>query len=192
MDVIDAKWIENHLTGRYGEKADLARAAGLTPKQLSYILAGSRAVSQEEAVKIREFFGRIERPSEMQGFSESTATAFTPAPNSFAAQILVAAQLHGRHPATYRSSAQVAGASLAGGDVAIIDLKQPAQDGDLVVCSITDMDHDVTTTHFRRLHSPWLVDGVQSVKMDDDDMAIRIHGPVIAIINATMLRDTPI
>ena len=34
MEVIDGKWILRHLTGRHGEKADLAAYVGISPHKL--------------------------------------------------------------------------------------------------------------------------------------------------------------
>lgn len=63
MEAIDGRWIVRHLTGRRGEKAQLARAIGTTPDNVSKIIAGVRAVQPDEVPKVLKFFGYEVRPS---------------------------------------------------------------------------------------------------------------------------------
>lgn len=56
MDVIDGKWIAERLTGRRGEKAELARHMGVGPDIITKILSGDRRVQPEEAPKAVSFF----------------------------------------------------------------------------------------------------------------------------------------
>jgi hypothetical protein len=62
MDVIDGKWIAARLTGRRGEKADLARHIGVGPDIVAKILSGDRKVQPAEAPRVVSFFGD-ERPT---------------------------------------------------------------------------------------------------------------------------------
>lgn len=56
MDVIDGDWIRARLSGRHGEKADLARFMGVKQDIVAKILAGNRRVQPHEAPKVVEFF----------------------------------------------------------------------------------------------------------------------------------------
>lgn len=56
MDVINAAWINARLTGRHGEKAELAAHVGIDSEKLSKILRGSRKVQIEEAPRFVSYF----------------------------------------------------------------------------------------------------------------------------------------
>lgn len=56
MDVIDGKWIAKRLTGRRGEKAELARHMGVGPDVITKILSGDRKVQPEETPRVWSFF----------------------------------------------------------------------------------------------------------------------------------------
>lgn len=56
MDVIDRQWIEKRLTGRRGERAELARFIGVKPDIVTKILSGERRVQPEEIPKVVAFF----------------------------------------------------------------------------------------------------------------------------------------
>ena len=56
MEIIDAKWVAKHLTGRRGELADLARALGVPLPAVSRIKSGERRVQPEEIPAILAFF----------------------------------------------------------------------------------------------------------------------------------------
>lgn len=56
-DTIDGQWIKERLTGRRGEKADLARALQITPERLSKILSGERNIQPNEFIPLLHFFG---------------------------------------------------------------------------------------------------------------------------------------
>lgn len=60
MDVIDAKWIRDRLSGRRGEQAKLAAALGINGDKMSKTLRGERRVQPEEIPKVLEFFGERE------------------------------------------------------------------------------------------------------------------------------------
>ncbi|MBN8292847.1 hypothetical protein JI664_12805 [Rhodobacter sp. NTK016B] len=77
MEAIDGKWIVRHLTGRRGEKAQLARAIGTKPDNISKIISGVRAVQPEEVPKVLEFFGYEVRPS-AQGEEPPRSTTAQP------------------------------------------------------------------------------------------------------------------
>lgn len=54
--IIDGSWISSQLTGRRGEKADLARSLGVRPDIVSKIISGERSVQPEELPKLLAFF----------------------------------------------------------------------------------------------------------------------------------------
>lgn len=56
MEMIDAKWISDRLTGKRGEKSALARAIGVSPVEISKILKGERRVQPEEMLKVKAYF----------------------------------------------------------------------------------------------------------------------------------------
>lgn len=56
MEVIDRDWIEKRLTGRRGERAELARFMNVKPDIVTKILSGERRVQPEEMPRVLEFF----------------------------------------------------------------------------------------------------------------------------------------
>lgn len=56
MEKIDAEWVSDHLTGRHGEKAELAEFVGIDTDKLSKVLSGTRKIQIEEAPRFYEFF----------------------------------------------------------------------------------------------------------------------------------------
>ncbi|MBZ4023271.1 hypothetical protein CKO11_12460 [Rhodobacter sp. TJ_12] len=56
MEVIDGNWIKQRLTGRRGEKTELAQALGISLEKVTKTLSGSRRVQPEEIPKVIDFF----------------------------------------------------------------------------------------------------------------------------------------
>lgn len=56
MEVIDGNWIKQRLTGRRGEKTELAQALGISLEKVTKTLSGNRRVQPEEIPKVLEFF----------------------------------------------------------------------------------------------------------------------------------------
>lgn len=56
MDVIDANWIKDRLSGEHGEQARLAEAMGIDSDKLSKILRGQRRVQAKEIPGAISFF----------------------------------------------------------------------------------------------------------------------------------------
>lgn len=56
MEIIDADWVRRRLTGRRGEKAELARAMGVKPDVVAKILKGERRVQPNEMPAVLRFF----------------------------------------------------------------------------------------------------------------------------------------
>ncbi len=70
MEVIDGKWIAARLSGRRGEKADLARHMGVGPDIVAKILSGDRKVQPEEAPRAVAFFDQMDSKAVTEGRSE--------------------------------------------------------------------------------------------------------------------------
>ena len=56
MEQIDSEWVVSRLSGRHGEKADLARALGIDRTKLSKILNGTRRIQAAEIPRLFAFF----------------------------------------------------------------------------------------------------------------------------------------
>jgi hypothetical protein len=56
MEEIDRNWLQRHLNGKHGAKAQLSRATGISPDKISKILTGTRLVQASEAPRIYTFF----------------------------------------------------------------------------------------------------------------------------------------
>ena len=187
MIEIDGTWIRDRLTpGERGQKAALARAAGLTPKQLSYILAGDRKVTQTEAPAIAAFFGETlaltpDTPAEAHGFRD-TAHAYSPNPESAAQALMSFAQRGGAQPVAYQLSADRFDLALMAGDIAIIDTNSQGETGDTVICGISNPDTGDTVTDIRRRLDPWLAGQLDPVRIDDDLGRSAIYGKIIAVL----------
>ena len=62
MEIIDANWIRQRLTGQRGELADLARAMGVKPDVVTKILKGERRVQPAEMLAIKSHLERSVEP----------------------------------------------------------------------------------------------------------------------------------
>lgn len=189
METIDGEWIKARLRGYRGEKAELAEAAHLKPKQVSEILAGQRGVRQDEAARIMRFFGiRPEEPSAQvataQAFKEAPATPFDPKPNSPAERLMATLRRDGRHPVLHKVTRDMTEHALLRGDILIIDMKNntPAQ-GDLVICGIRNEVLDEFTTDVRRWFPPWLISGERGTTRNGDGATI--YGTVIGSLRGS-------
>jgi hypothetical protein len=56
MEEIDKNWLQRHLNGKRGAKAQLSQATGISPDKISKILTGTRLVQASEAPRIYNFF----------------------------------------------------------------------------------------------------------------------------------------
>ncbi|WP_139792965.1 hypothetical protein [Pseudophaeobacter leonis] len=56
IEEIDKNWLQRHLNGMRGAKAQLSRATGISPDKISKILTGTRLVQASEAPRIYNFF----------------------------------------------------------------------------------------------------------------------------------------
>lgn len=66
MDVIDGRWIAARLTGRRGEKKQLAEAMGIDLPKLSKVLSGERGVQPHELPRLLAWFGEGDGMAEAQ------------------------------------------------------------------------------------------------------------------------------
>lgn len=146
MTGIDKTWLEERLAGKpRGTKAALARATGLTPKQISDILSGERRVQQAEAGPIAAFFGEKVVLSESSkflptGMSEAAAP-FKPQSADLTASLKsLAIALGAQGAATYRATRPYPSFSILTGDVLLVDLKRPQPaPGQLALVQISDI-----------------------------------------------------
>ncbi|MDP2495881.1 helix-turn-helix transcriptional regulator [Shimia thalassica] len=194
MEVIDADWIKQRLSGKRGEKAALAEAVGIAPAKLTNILTGHRRVQQEEIEGFLKFFGVAAiAPSDQiekaKGFAESTATQFKPKPRSNAEQILKMAQTPGGHPVLFRLARAASALNLSKGDFVIADLKRRPIEGETVVCTLVEPNSGASGTHIRQWLAPWLVAGDDTDKLDEEVGNAAILGPVIGILRGKWIED---
>lgn len=186
MTTIDGNWITSRLKGYRGEKAELARASGLKPKQISEILSGTRAVRQDEADAIRAFFGTpapsTPNPQYTNGFAEAGAEPYSLKDDGHANTLLAAIAPEAIHPATYRATSAAPDLSILAGDLLVIDTKSHPKDGDTVVATIP-ADNDYRTV-IRRLYSPWLIPSNPNTPPIniEDTPDCGIYGPVKACL----------
>ena len=62
MEIIDANWIRQRLTGQRGELAELARAMGVKPDVVTKILKGERRVQPGEMLAVKAHLERSVEP----------------------------------------------------------------------------------------------------------------------------------
>lgn len=190
MDRIDGNWIEARLTGRHGEKAEIARAIGVKSKQISEILSGARRVQHDEALRLLEYFGES-APGDTghpPGFGEGTVAALVPERGTPADEILRVARQTFQHPQLYRATRGDQLSAIVAGDLLIVNLGQEPDDGQTVVCTLTDLDTGTGETFVKRLARPWLLTASDQVRIEDDDQSIGILGPVVGIIRGDFVR----
>ena len=75
---INPEWTQRFIGDRRGVKVELAAFAGLTPDKMSRILTGRRAITQREALKIREFVDRADDPDAPELRAEHTSAPLGP------------------------------------------------------------------------------------------------------------------
>ncbi|WP_333830983.1 S24 family peptidase [Pararhodobacter sp.] len=73
MDVIDRNWIAKRLTGKRGERAELARFMNVKPDIVTKILSGDRRVQPEEIPQVVAFFENAVAARELPNGSEAPA-----------------------------------------------------------------------------------------------------------------------
>ncbi len=188
MDVIDGNWIAQNLAGNRGEKADLSRAMGIRPEQLSKILKGERSVRPREIPAVLEFFSKdtiqnsartAQWPNEVEQILKNGDFSGTYAKASQA--LAPDAPIH----TVYHTLINAPWFGILEGDVIIADPKKTSKQGDLVVVTLWDNRTDKPYRLIRRLHSPWLTSsGPQSETINLQKLngySAKIVGPIVAI-----------
>lgn len=158
MDVIDRHWLQTRLSGRHGEQRKLADAVGLSPDKITKILKGERAIRAHEIPRFLQYF----QGASPAGFSdpgagfasETLRPARVPALERLAHLLAPAA----RSPTFYILSRAVAWAGLLAGDYLVVETGGIPRDGQLVVVTLNDTDHDIQSTELRRFLPPLLID----------------------------------
>lgn len=187
MTVIDGKWLTQHLRGERGEKANLARAMGINPDQLSKVLTGKREVQADEIPGALEFFGlsiegRAGDTAIAWGMEESEAEPFNQTGSQRSVlEALARAGRPVRQPESYRMRRSAPGFGLMAGDSLLVDGNATPAPGDLVLVTQVDTDTGEGTTLLRRMVPPWLISDDPShppLRVDDDDQSIATLGVI--------------
>lgn len=185
MDSVDADWIKARLTGRHGEKSEIARAIGVSSKQMSEILAGVRRIQHSEALRLMEHFGEAPAPPAHAGLEEGAAEFVTPEPGSLAQELLRVVRRQFPRAELYRvTEGDVMFATLPG-DMLILDLSRRPETGDTVICTVTDVQTDASRTLVRKFIDPWLINSNAHTRIDANDQGIGILGPVVGLVRGS-------
>lgn len=182
MEVISASWITARLKGERGEKARLAEAAGISPTKLSNILSDIRTVTQDEAARIREFFGEEEEVAPHVGFEENEATPFD-GPKSEQTEIIKTLAGRAKHPSIFITTKSAPELGYLEGDALIVDMGTTAQNGDCVLATIADPNTGNSRTFLGKLLHPWIISGKASemaVSLEDERYSIAVLGLIHA------------
>jgi hypothetical protein len=196
MTEIDGEWIKRRLDpGKRGQKAALARAAGLTPKQMSYILGGTRAVRQSEAAAIAAFFGETvavmpEEAFDRPGFEEPPQSYLTPVeslPPNIAGTINATA---GR--SAYRVGLSEVGFGILQGDTIVLQLGAPAPNGALVVATEVD-DYGNANSFIARTAGGFFLrhDPTEPAKRAMNGSTITVMGVIVGLFRDFTPTDPP-
>jgi hypothetical protein len=191
-DVINGNWIKARLTGRRGEKAELAAKLGLNPDKLSKVLTGQRRLSPEEIARVVEIFsGQAVPAPEAAGFAEGDVGPYMPPPRVKLADILsicrrIAPQTE--HVSLTVASRDMLGLAIRRGDFLAIDMKPEPRQGDVVVCQLEE-DGEAHTV-LRQYLPPFLVwrdDPTPNGVIVETDPRIRILATVVGCFRAPQL-----
>lgn len=156
MEVIDGTWIKKRLTDRHGEKAELARAIGISPAKVSLILSGERRVQPEEIPRVLAYFGATK--PDTPAFAETAIEPFEARADTLALLGRVLAS-GARHLTAYVVRDQRPFLNLGAGDVLLVDIGSIAKPGETVIATITDPDHNTAVTQVFLMLDNWLVAG---------------------------------
>lgn len=139
--------------------------------------------------------GRIDN---MTGLSEGDAAPWTPPAPSGQRPDLAELQRRigdvlapaARHAANYSIAKTMPGFALVSGDVAVIDLKANATQGDLVIATVADLQSGTAQTVVRRYLPPYLISADDASGADTlvvDNHRTSVMGPVVAVFRAPQL-----
>lgn len=182
--------------------APLARSAGVGVDFVRDILRGHvRSPRSENLAKLAvaldmsldQLLDESAAPPRTNGFHEGQATPWTPPPprpgqNDLTFEQALRLVCPGAEaPGYFRSAVSLPGFGILTGDLIVIDLKRPAEEGDIVVVNAADHARDRATTLIRRLLRPYLVASETSLGQPPelaDGKANAIMGPVVGVIRA--------
>lgn len=180
MDVVDGDWIRKRLDGRHGEKAELARAIGISAQKLSLILSGKRQVQAHEIPKVVDYFNNLDSNTHPTGFSEPARTFLTPVDppatgfsESFSA---------GPGRASYRVNMSEPGFGILRGDIITLKLGAQAQEGALVVVTEADDYGSARSFIARKAGNLFIIgDPAEPAKRPTKGMSITVMGVISAL-----------
>lgn len=182
-------------------------AAGLSPNTVAEIEANpDRSPRLEHVQKIARVLGvslaylaegqHQNTPS--HGMSESeaepwrprTVTGERPDLADFLRRIAQVLAPDARSPTTFALRQAMPGFALMKGDVLVVDLKAPAQSGDLVLANVADLATGTGTTVVRRLMPPYLIANDPETDQGTlvvDNARTTIMGKIVAALRAPQL-----
>lgn len=150
MDVIDGRWIAARLTGRRGEKKQLAEAMGIDLPKLSKVLSGERGVQPHELPRLLAWFGEGDGMAEAQA---AYAAAQPAGPGSADLMRLLAPAVVAL--AAWTLTADVPLAAMRAGDLLVVELGDTAAPGEMVL--VNRQHQDGFRAELRRYLPPLLV-----------------------------------
>lgn len=180
----------------------ISLAAGLAPGTLSDILKNfDRSPSVASVTALANTLGVSvswlidgHGDNAIRGFSESDTTPWiAPEPKGQRPDLdyrRLAQMLspNARNADTLRLARNAAGFGLYRNDILVVDLKRPAEPGDLVIAQVADLESGEATTALRRYLPPYLVsDQPDSPALMADGVRTSIMGPVTASFRAPEL-----
>ena len=172
MDRITPEWLNAQMIKR-GDKARIARAAGLSPDQMSKVLSGVRQLTVDEHNRLLEYFGLA------RGFSDAAAQPYQPPDMSTAALALMNARQTLGHAALFRMTGDAPEHALLAGDVLIADLKTLGGDGALVLATEARATGEARTLVARH-RPPLLIVSLQADLILDE----RRNDPSVAVVGS--------
>ncbi|HGG04772.1 MAG TPA: XRE family transcriptional regulator [Aliiroseovarius sp.] len=182
-------WIKEHLTGKRGEQAALARAMGINADKMSKIMRGERQIKADELPGMLKFFGVSLRDGDSQpasGFSESEATPFTPKQGDATNHLLAAFLATRRAPEIFEAKTHALGFAILAGDLLAVEMTGTAAMNDLVLCTLADPQTGAANTLLRRYAPPWALSGAlppdAAIRTNTADGSFAILGVVRAVL----------
>lgn len=151
MEIVDANWIRQRLTGQHGELKQLADAVGLDQDKLTKILKGQRRVQSAEVPRFLALF-RETIGVHPAHFSEPAQEFFVrdARPSPPGARLAAAIAPDTRHSIMYTVARPFPACGLMVGDLLVIDTDATGADG-LVLANAWHPDGSAETLIRRRL-----------------------------------------
>ena len=199
MDVIDGQWIAARLTGRRGEKAEIARAMGISSDKLSKILSGERGIASNELPGLLSYFniGLSERSwqhqvSEVEMVVMANSDASTLPSQSGLDSAIKFVSPNAEHPSPFVANKDLPSFGMMRGDLVVVDIGARAEPGDLVMTSQKDPSTGAPATMIMRWIDPWLVPeaGGPPIDLAHANPEIAVIGPVRGTLRGPGVRMT--